>query len=96
LNLIPAGQLDGGHIMYVVLGERARRLWPFLLGGLLLLGLVWPGWLLWAGLIFLFGRTYARPRDEITPLDPRRRLVAALGLVLFILLFIPVPLLSLV
>jgi Zn-dependent protease len=95
LNLIPAGQLDGGHVMYVVLGERARRLWPFLLGGLLLLGLVWPGWLLWAGLIFVFGRTYARPLDEITPLDPRRKAVAILGLILFFLLFIPLPLLSL-
>ena len=95
LNLIPAGQLDGGHVMYVVLGERARRLWPFLLGGLLLLGLVWQGWLLWAGLIFLFGRTYARPLDEITPLDPRRKAVAAFGLLLFFLLFIPLPLLSL-
>jgi membrane-associated protease RseP (regulator of RpoE activity) len=94
LNLLPAGQLDGGHVLYVLLGERARRLWPFLLAGLAVLGLVWPGWLLWAGLIFLFGRTYARPMDEITPLDGRRRVLAGFGLLLMVLLFTPVPLLS--
>ncbi len=92
LNLIPAGQLDGGHAIYVLLGKATTRLWPFIIGLLLLLGTVWPGWYLWAGLIFLMGRTYARPRDEITPLDPRRKWLAIFGLVLFVLVFIPVPL----
>lgn len=92
LNLIPAGQLDGGHAIYVLLGKATTRLWPFIIGLLLLLGTVWPGWYIWAGLVFLMGRTYARPRDEITPLDPRRKWLAIFGLVLFILVFIPVPL----
>ncbi len=92
LNLIPAGQLDGGHAIYVLLGKATKRLWPFIIGLLLLLGTVWPGWYIWAGLVFLMGRTYARPRDEITPLDPRRKWIAILSLVLFILVFIPVPL----
>ena len=52
LNLIPAGQLDGGHVMYVLLGKRARTLWPFILAALVALGFVWSGWWLWAGLIF--------------------------------------------
>jgi membrane-associated protease RseP (regulator of RpoE activity) len=92
LNLIPAGQLDGGHAIYVLLGKATKRLWPFIIGLLLLLGTVWPGWYIWAGLVFLMGRTYARPRDEITPLDPQRKWLAIFGLVLFILVFIPVPL----
>ncbi len=92
LNLIPAGQLDGGHAIYVLLGKATKRLWPFIIGLLLLLGTVWPGWYIWAGLVFLMGRTYARPRDEITPLDPRRKWIAIFGLVLFVLVFIPVPL----
>jgi membrane-associated protease RseP (regulator of RpoE activity) len=92
LNLIPAGQLDGGHAIYVLLGKATKRLWPFIIGMLLLLGTVWPGWYIWAGLVFLMGRTYARPRDEITPLDPRRKWLAIFGLVLFVLVFIPVPL----
>ena len=92
LNLIPAGQLDGGHAIYVLLGKATTRLWPFIIGALLLLGMVWPGWYIWAGLVFLMGRTYARPRDEITLLDPRRKWLAIFGLVLFVLVFIPVPL----
>ena len=92
LNLIPAGQLDGGHAIYVLLGKATARLWPLIIGTLLLLGTVWPGWYIWAGMVFLMGRTYARPRDEITPLDPRRKWFAIFSLVLFVLVFIPVPL----
>ncbi|MBM3145294.1 MAG: site-2 protease family protein [Chloroflexi bacterium] len=94
LNLIPAGQLDGGHLIYVLLGRRARRLMPFILGALLLLGLVWSGWWLWAILIFILGRAYAEPLDQITTLDPRRRAIALLGLIIFILVFTPVPLIT--
>jgi len=94
LNLIPAGQLDGGHVMYVLFGRRARLLLPFILGALVLLGFVWPGWWLWAFLIFLLGRLYAEPLDQITPLDPRRKAIAILGLVVFVLVFTPVPLIQ--
>ena len=94
LNLIPAGQLDGGHMLYVLLGKRATSLLPFILVGLVLLGFVWPGWWLWAFLIFLLGRFHAEPLDQITPLDPPRRWVAVLGVVLFFLVFTPVPLLQ--
>jgi membrane-associated protease RseP (regulator of RpoE activity) len=92
LNLIPAGQLDGGHIMYVLIGRQgARRLLPFILGAIALLGLVWPGWWLWVALIFFLGRTYAEPLDQITPLDSPRRALAIAGLILFLLVFTPVP-----
>ncbi|MEE8119920.1 MAG: hypothetical protein V3T55_00220, partial [Anaerolineales bacterium] len=92
LNLITAGQLDGGHALYVLLGKATAKLWPFIIGALVMLGTVWPGWYIWAGMVFLMGRTYARPRDEITPLDSRRKWLAVFGLVLFVLVFIPVPL----
>ena len=94
LNLIPAGQLDGGHIMYVMLGKRARSLLPFILGGLVLLGFVWAGWWLWAFLIFVLGRIHAEPLDQITTLDPQRRAVAVLGVIIFLLVFTPVPLVA--
>ena len=93
LNLIPAGQLDGGHMVYVLLGkERARKLWPVVMLALFLLGIVWSGWWLWAGLIFLLGRTYAEPLDQITQLDPPRKALAVLAFVVFLITFTPVPL----
>jgi membrane-associated protease RseP (regulator of RpoE activity) len=93
LNLIPAGQFDGGHILYSILGERAQRLtWPllFVLG---VLGLVfWQGWLIWAVLVFLLGQRHPGPLDSVTGLDGRRKLVAAAALALFVLTFTPIPL----
>ncbi len=94
LNLMPVGQLDGGHLMYVLLGRAASRLWPFLIVGLLAFGLVWQGWWIWAALLFFLGRVHARPLDEITPLDPRRRSLAIFGLIIFLLTFTPIPLRS--
>jgi membrane-associated protease RseP (regulator of RpoE activity) len=94
LNLIPAGQLDGGHVIYVLFGRKAEVLLPFILVALVMLGFFWPGWWLWAFLIFLLGRMHAEPLDQITSLDPQRRAVAILGLVIFVLVFTPVPLLS--
>jgi membrane-associated protease RseP (regulator of RpoE activity) len=92
MNLIPAGQLDGGHVLYVLFGrKKARNLLPIVLGALVLLGIFWMGWWLWAGLIFLLGRSYAEPLDQITPLDNRRKALAVIGLIVFLLTFSPVP-----
>jgi membrane-associated protease RseP (regulator of RpoE activity) len=92
LNLIPAGQLDGGHIVNSLFGKRSMILLPFVLGGLVLMGLVWNGWWLWAGLVFFLGRQQAEPLDQITPLDRRRKALGFLGVVIFLLVFTPVPL----
>jgi membrane-associated protease RseP (regulator of RpoE activity) len=94
LNLIPAGQLDGGHLLYTLLGKRAQVLWPIVLGALVLLGIAWHGWWLWALLILIMGRLYAEPLDQITQLDRSRAVMAVLGLVIFILVFTPVPLIQ--
>ncbi len=93
LNLIPAGQLDGGHLIYVLVGHKADQLRPWILTALALLGLVWSGWWLWAFLILFLGGRHAEPLDQITPLDKRRRRIALLGLAIFVLVFTPVPLL---
>jgi membrane-associated protease RseP (regulator of RpoE activity) len=93
MNLIPAGQLDGGHILYVLFGKKtARGIFPFILITLVALGFFWNGWWLWAGLIFIFGRRYAEPLDQITPIDLKRKLLGILTLIVFFLIFIPVPL----
>lgn len=92
LNLIPAGQLDGGHLSYVLFGKKVRQFLPYILVGLLVMGFAWPGWWLWLFFISLLGRTYAEPLDQITPLDNRRKAIAIIGLIIFILTFTPVPL----
>jgi Zn-dependent protease len=92
LNLIPAGQLDGGHLFYAIFGKRAGRLLPWIIAALVVLGLFWPGWFLIVILIFLFGRAHAEPLDTVTPLSPRHRVLAVLGLILFFLIFTPIPL----
>jgi len=91
-NLIPAGQLDGGHIAYALLGYRARHVTWVVIGLLLLMGMVWEGWLLWAGLVFLFSRSQSAPLDDVSPISRHEELLAAAMLVLFVLLFTPVPL----
>lgn len=92
INLIPAGQLDGGHIAYALLGDKARWLtWATLLLTSIM-GLFWQGWWLWTLLIWLFGQQHAAPLDDITPLTTRQRLLAVVTLIVFVLTFIPVPL----
>lgn len=92
LNLIPVGQLDGGHTLFVLLGERVRAVVPVVLVVLAALGFFWMGWWLWAFLIFYLNRRPAMLLDEITPLDPARKILAVLTLVLFFLVITPVPL----
>ncbi len=93
MNLVPAGQLDGGHMLYVLLGRRgAQRVYPFIMAALILLSFAWFGWLIWVVLLLLVGRFYAEPLDQVTPLDSKRKWLAGLALVLFVLTFTPIPL----
>ena len=94
LNLIPAGQLDGGHVIYAVFGKRVNRIVPVILVFTVLLGLFWSGWWLWAFLIFFLGRSHAEPLDQITQLGSRRKALAVLMLVIFLLVLMPVPFIS--
>ena len=91
LNLIPAGTLDGGHVVYALFGEKAGKAFPFIFGALVLLGVFWTGWWIWAVLLLWLGRVHAQPLDQITQLDTRRRWIAVLVIIIFILTFSPVP-----
>ncbi|MGC1485212.1 MAG: site-2 protease family protein [Candidatus Acidiferrum sp.] len=96
LNLLPAGQLDGGHILRSVNARLHRFSTLFLPLALLPLGyFFWSGWYVWAAL--LFGLRFLRiaPIYDPAPLDPPRRLAALLTLVVFILCFMPAPLFGL-
>ena len=92
LNLIPIGQLDGGHLLYSLIGERARIFFYPLIAGMVVLVLLGnDAWLFWLILLFLFGRVYATPLDMITPMDMRRKIIAVIGLIVFVLTFVPIP-----
>ncbi len=92
LNLLPLGQLDGGHAVYALLGPRHRALFLPLVTALLVLGFHYPGWWVWAAVLVLLGRRHPPVPDEFTPLDTRRKAVLALVAVIFALSFHPVPL----
>ncbi len=93
LNLIPAGQLDGGHVFYLLFGKKtAKKVLPVIIVILAGMGFLWSGWWLWAGLIFFFGQFYAEPRDQITQLDRPRKILGIITLILFFLTFTPIPL----
>ena len=91
LNLLPLGQLDGGHILYAALGRAQRRIALPLWLGLALLGYYWPGWLLWCVVVLVIGLYHPPVYDESEPLDGKRRALALVALLLFVLCFMPVP-----
>ncbi len=94
LNLIPVGQLDGGHVAYVLFGRAAKQLfWPVLLAlGALVIFTGTTMWVLWIFLLYFLGRNHAEPLDDMTPLDPKRRALAIATLIIFALVFVPIPL----
>jgi membrane-associated protease RseP (regulator of RpoE activity) len=93
LNLMPIGQLDGGHILFSLSSENHRRI--SLLAVLVLLPLgyfFWPGWFMWAALSLLFGFRHPVLLDRWEPIDAKRRIWALVALAIFILCFMPAPL----
>lgn len=92
LNLLPIGQLDGGHIVYALLGRRARYISWLVMGVLIVLGLRWwPGWILWAFLGWLSGRRQPVVLDQYDPLNRHSHVIAGIACAIFILCFVPEP-----
>jgi membrane-associated protease RseP (regulator of RpoE activity) len=92
LNLIPIGQLDGGHVCYALFGKRHRVTARLFLVVIAVLGFGgWSGWFLWTFLLLFLGVDHPPTLDTHTELDPARRTAAWATLALFVLTFIPVP-----
>lgn len=92
LNLIPIGQLDGGHIAYAFLRERHRILSIVLVIMLLILGFVfWEMWALWGALMIVLGLNHPPVIYWEVPLDRKRKVVGVLAFIIFILTFMPSP-----
>ena len=91
LNLVPMGQLDGGHITYAIFGERYHRVGYAVFAAVLVLGVVaFPGWLVIAVLVKVMG---IRHPDLLSdePLGRQGWLVGTVCLVIFALTFSPSP-----
>jgi Zn-dependent protease len=94
LNLLPAWQLDGGHIMYSLTSARHARVSLIVSLGLIGLGIVaWHGWATWGIILLILSLRFRHPPvyDQWQPLDPARRAWAAGALVIFLLCFTPWP-----
>lgn len=91
LNLIPAGQLDGGHVAYTLWGQRAKYVSYGMLVLFLLMSIKFPGWLVWTALLFFLGRVYAVPMDDLTPLPTPYKVLGYVMMILLVLLFVPIP-----
>ncbi|MBC7362063.1 MAG: site-2 protease family protein [Candidatus Aminicenantes bacterium] len=91
-NLFPVGQLDGGHILYAVFGEKTRRVSLKIVVLLVILGIFyWAGWLIWALLIYLLGLKHPAILWEPQKLSWKRKLVGIMIVLIFIFSFIPAP-----
>jgi membrane-associated protease RseP (regulator of RpoE activity) len=92
INLLPIGQLDGGHISYALLGKHQRTLSILTVLVLIVLGAYgWPGWYIWAFLTLLLGVRHPPILDEDTSLNLRQKIVGWVSMALFILTFVPIP-----
>jgi membrane-associated protease RseP (regulator of RpoE activity) len=91
LNLLPAGQLDGGHVVYSVASEKHARISLAVIIALVPLALLWSGWLVWAVLLLILGFRHPPLLDRWEPLDARRRAWALVALLIFALCFTPIP-----
>ncbi len=94
MNLLPVGQLDGGHVIYCLLGEKARWLGIGLIGIMFVAGILWwPGWLLWALLVFfVIGPGHPPPLNDLVPVGWPRKILAYVMVIIFVILFMPNPL----
>lgn len=106
LNLLPVGQLDGGHVMFGLFGNKARLArWPIIAAlavmaaagalndaGITDLPFGWSGWWIWILILLFMARRHAPVLDEITELDAPRKAVGIAMLVVFVLIFTPQPL----
>lgn len=92
LNLIPIGQLDGGHVAYALWGDRQRTMAFVTVPILIMLGFIgWPGWFVWAFMAGLWGIGHPPVMDPAAPLGKARRIVGGIALAVFVLTFAPVP-----
>jgi membrane-associated protease RseP (regulator of RpoE activity) len=92
LNLLPIGQLDGGHVAYAVLGDRVRIVTGAVVALVGVLGLtLWQGWFAWIFFSLLSGWRHPPPLNALSSLSPGRKRLGIVVFALMVLLFTPSP-----
>ncbi len=92
LNLLPIGQLDGGHIVYALFGERHSLIAKITIPILIVMGItLWPGWLVWAVLMLVMGYKHPPVVFPYIQLDKNRKIIGWVSFAIFILTFTPMP-----
>ncbi len=93
MNLLPVGQLDGGHVAYALFGRRHFWVSRLALVVILSFGFMgwWYGWLVWGVLLLLLGMGHPPPLDPNVPLDTKRRLLGWFMIAVLAITFIPAP-----
>ncbi len=92
INLLPVGQLDGGHASYALLGRPAHAVALIIFGLLILAGaFISTNWFIWAFFIMLGGLRHPPPMNDISDVGPVRKAIGVMTIILFFLIFIPVP-----
>ena len=91
LNLMPVGQLDGGHIIYALFPDKHRLIGKLFFVALFPLGYFWPGWFFWAVMIVLMGFKTAPLNEKLVDLDTFHKVLGVVSILIFMLTFIPIP-----
>ncbi len=91
LNLLPMGQLDGGHIVYSLFKGGHYYLSRIIFISLFPLGFFWEGWFFWVAAVFVFGLRHPQLIDETAPLDMGDKVLGIIALIIFVITFIPIP-----
>lgn len=92
LNLLPIGQLDGGHIMYGMIGKHQKWVAWIIFCIVIFFGFFWLGWFFWAVLIVVLIKVqHPPPVDDISPAPLGHRIAGLIAMVIFVLTFVPNP-----
>jgi len=91
INLLPVGQLDGGHVLYALAGRRQEGISRAVVLMLAPLGFLWWGWFLWGGMLLLMGLRHPPVLEEESPLGKREKILGVIAAVLLVLTLAPAP-----
>jgi membrane-associated protease RseP (regulator of RpoE activity) len=92
INLLPVGQLDGGHITYALFSRIHRRISQGFVFLLIPLGVFfWQGWLIWSAILLFIGLRHPVTLDDAAPLQIRHIWLGWFALIMFVLCFTPIP-----